>query len=250
MSHQDELLDIKQAAQFLHVSEISLRRWTNAGLLPCLRVGGRRERRFRRADLLAFVEEGPAGEEAEPRGASRRHHTIIDGIPVRFGTHFCGLYASDLGQVRQAVGFLAGGLRPRNVCFLAARPDARDAILAQLEEKRPALRTDIAAGRLVFCEYTGSGQSQLQYWEAKLRAAVLNGAKALRVIGDLREFDERIARDALLAYEAEYDERVAKRFPVVTLCQYDVRRFSSLSMLHALKGHPDSFRYPAERLLS
>ena len=51
-----ELLDIGEAADFLNVSEASLRRWTNDGLLPCLRIGRRRERRFRRADLLAFME--------------------------------------------------------------------------------------------------------------------------------------------------------------------------------------------------
>ena len=56
----DELWDIKQAARFLQVSETSLRRWTNRGQLACLRVGLRRERRFRRADLLAFMEYQPA----------------------------------------------------------------------------------------------------------------------------------------------------------------------------------------------
>ena len=50
-----ELLDIREAAAFLRVSATSLRRWTNAGQLPCLRIGGRHERRFRRADLLAFM---------------------------------------------------------------------------------------------------------------------------------------------------------------------------------------------------
>jgi len=44
----NELLDIGQAAAFLNVSEASLRRWTNSGRLVCLRVGQRRERRFRR----------------------------------------------------------------------------------------------------------------------------------------------------------------------------------------------------------
>ncbi len=44
MSEADELLDIEQAAQFLNVSETSLRRWTNAGRLACFRVGRRRER--------------------------------------------------------------------------------------------------------------------------------------------------------------------------------------------------------------
>lgn len=61
MPEGDELLDIKQAARFLKVSETSLRRWTNSGRLPCLRVGRRRERRFRRADLLAFLEDPSGG---------------------------------------------------------------------------------------------------------------------------------------------------------------------------------------------
>ena len=51
----EPLLDIEQAARFLNVSETSLRRWTNDGRLACLRVGRRRERRFRKADLLAFL---------------------------------------------------------------------------------------------------------------------------------------------------------------------------------------------------
>ena len=51
----DALLNIKQAAKMLNVSEISLRRWSDAGKLPCLRIGGRRERRFHPADLLAYL---------------------------------------------------------------------------------------------------------------------------------------------------------------------------------------------------
>jgi excisionase family DNA binding protein len=65
MSHEEDLLDIKQAARFLQVSETSLRRWTNAGRLACHRVGRKRERRFRRADLLAFMEYQPAQRSAE-----------------------------------------------------------------------------------------------------------------------------------------------------------------------------------------
>ena len=60
MSDANDLLDIGEAARFLNVSETSLRRWTNAGALPCLRVGHRRERRFRRVDLLAFMEQQPS----------------------------------------------------------------------------------------------------------------------------------------------------------------------------------------------
>jgi hypothetical protein len=51
-------------------------------------------------------------------------------------------------------------------------------------------------------------------------------------------------------YELIYERVIARRFPVVTMCMYDVRRFESLEVVQALKGHSDTFRYPSERLLA
>jgi hypothetical protein len=39
-----------------------------------------------------------------------------------------------------------------------------------------------------------------------------------------------------LAYDS-----LAKRLPVMTLCQYDVRRFDGATVMGALKAHPDLF---------
>src|SRR3989442_14772045 len=92
MTQQSELLDIAQAAAFLHVSQMSLRRWTNSGRLPCFRVGGRRERRFRRADLLAFLGRG-----GEP-------------LPAPQGPgHRGGLYTRMRGAGGRGPGIFAGG---------------------------------------------------------------------------------------------------------------------------------------------
>ncbi len=41
-------------------------------------------------------------------------------------------------------------------------------------------------------------------------------------------------------YEVAYDS-VSKRFPVMTLCQYDVRHFDGKTILAALQVHPDLF---------
>src|SRR5260370_39778661 len=137
---RDDLLDINQAAQFLNVSETSLRRWTNAGRLTCLRVGRKRERRFRRADLLAFAEEQPARAPAV--------------------THLCGLYAIELTRAKLAADFLADGCEPGCVNYLAAAPDARDQIMADLERRRPSLSAEVEAGRIELFEYTASGHTQ------------------------------------------------------------------------------------------
>src|SRR3989454_11948677 len=63
-----ELLDIREAAGFLRVSETSLRRWTNAGQLPCLRIGGRHERRVPRTHPLGVLGgAGPAAPAPPPK---------------------------------------------------------------------------------------------------------------------------------------------------------------------------------------
>ena len=49
------LLDVREAAQFLRVSETSIRRWTDSGKLKCYRVGEARHRRFTRENLLDFL---------------------------------------------------------------------------------------------------------------------------------------------------------------------------------------------------
>jgi excisionase family DNA binding protein len=53
------LLTIEEAARYLNVSKMSLRRWTNSGRLPCRRIGVRGERRFFTADLDAFLASSP-----------------------------------------------------------------------------------------------------------------------------------------------------------------------------------------------
>jgi transcriptional repressor of dcmA and dcmR len=234
----EPLLDIEQAARFLNVSETSLRRWTNDGRLACLRVGRRRERRFRRADLLAFME-------SEPAGQSR-----FGSVMVSHGTHLCGIYSSDEGQVRQALAFLSGGFRPGTVSYLVGADETRDRILAGLEREYPALRRDMEAGRLVVSDYAESAGAQLSWWEAQMLDAVGRGARLLRAVGDAGGFASAASREELLQYELEYGERIARRFPVVTMCQYDARRFSGLVILDALKAHPDCFRYPVERVLA
>ena len=247
MTDSDQLLDIEQAARFLNVSETSLRRWTNAGRLACLRVGRRRERRFRTADLLSFMESQPAVRDVPdpPPGTM-----LVDGVAVRHGTHLCGLYDTDAGRIRQAAEFLVGGCRPGAVGILVATPEDRDRILAALEHADPLARPDIEAGRVIIGEYAPTLEAQLDWWEARLLDATHAGARSIRVVGDIQGFAEVISRQDILTYEAAYDRRIARRFPVVTLCQYDVRRFSSVAILDALKLHRDSFPHLPELVLA
>ena len=49
------LMTLDETAAYLGVAKITLRRWTVNGQLRCVRVGSRRDRRFRRSDLDAYI---------------------------------------------------------------------------------------------------------------------------------------------------------------------------------------------------
>ncbi len=244
----DLLLDIKQAAQFLQVSETSLRRWTNSGRLACLRVGGKLERRFRRSDLLAFMENQPADVASRPVPADARQHAVIGGMALPYGTHLCGFYSTNEGRAKLAAAFLAAGIVPGAVSYLVADPAVRREVLAQLGMDQAVLQREIAAGRLVLCDHAATGLAQMKNFEERFVAATAGGAHSLRLVGDVWGLARKITRDDLVEFEEAYDQ-ISRRLPLVSLCLYDVRRFSSLDALRALRGHGDGFRYPAERWL-
>jgi len=134
----DALLNIKQAAKMLNVSEISLRRWSDAGKLPCLRIGGRRERRFRPADLLAYLEKTsfPTGDAIDGRATGQVAQIELEGISIDYGNHLCALYESNPGRLKLALPFLLGGLQNNDRCFMVATPEVQSSILKELRQVR------------------------------------------------------------------------------------------------------------------
>lgn len=241
IGEQDDLLDIKQAARFLQVSETSLRRWTNSGQLASLRVGRRRERRFRRSDLVAFLEHHPV-RPRPPRAPA-----------MSPGTHLCGLYDTSNGRNVQAAAFIADGLKPDCIVFLVADTVAQSGILEQLEVRLGySVKGEVDAGRLVLTEYAATLEEQLAYFEARLQDLTRSGAATVWVVGDVS--GGRLGKGRTLAeikrYEDGYHESIVLKYPVVTLCQFDAREHAGSVLLGIFKCHGDNFNYPIDRLLA
>ena len=243
MNDAEELLDIRQAAALLRVTETSLRRWTDSGRLACLRVGMKRERRFRRADLLAFLENQPA---TVAPAAGAKQATTMGGLPVEFGTHLCGFYRDDAGRTKLAVGFLADRAHPDSATILLGTSQATRQVLTQLEERRVHGASVRASDEVTVMEYRKRGATQLEALEELFVAALRRGYRSLRVVGT--EVGPFGSFSELTEYEEGY-ERLSRRFPIVTLCQYDARRRSGVELCSILKRHADVFRYPVDRLL-
>lgn len=251
-----DLLDIHDAARFLGVSEVSVRRYTNSGDLPCLRVGGRRERRFRRVDLEAFA--GIPGQTRESNGDAAiavtndpaRSACSIDDIAVPWGRHLCQLYESDLGRTQMATPFLADGLAAGHACFLVASEPSRMTMLDALELASGDLDGHIGAGRLRFPPQVSSGSEMLTYLDGAFGEALNQGFSKLRLVGDMTWFlDQGLDGDDLVNFETRYDCQIGHSYPIVSLCLYDARRFSGVDLLHALRSHSDTFDLPLGRFL-
>src|SRR2546421_8143188 len=87
----ERLLNTAEAARFLRVSQASIRRWSDSGLLAARRVGKRRERRFSETDLQAFMQ-------AEPKAAEAQHTVHVGGGAVGVPCHPATLYSTDAGR--------------------------------------------------------------------------------------------------------------------------------------------------------
>ena len=62
---------------------------------------------------------------------------------------------------------------------------AQQAVIALLERDQPSIRSDVKAGRLVLAEYRESASAQLEFWRARMRAALKHGLSRAHVVGDV-----------------------------------------------------------------
>ena len=230
-----KLLNTAEAAKFLRVSQASIRRWADAGLLPTRRVGGRHERRFTEPDLTQFLNRG-SGSQA-PESAIN-----VGGVMVPTPGHLATFHSTDAGALRLTLPFLADGLRAGEPSFLVAM----DTILLRYEDAL-AKQDDVdfgaatAGGRFTVVRFQGTAEDAIALWERLFAGALSTGATRIRVVGEM--VSERAmfpSEDEMLRYEEAF-EVMFKRYPGVVLCQYDVRAFGGSSILRALKAHPDLY---------
>lgn len=249
-SNTDDLLNIKQAAAVLNVSEVSLRRWTNEGSLPCVRVGKRRERRFRRSDLEAYVTEGSSSSNGAGHGPAGDAVKLED-ITLSPGSHLGAIYQNDHGRTKLAVPLLAQGLAAGDRCYVIAPQASLDQIMDRLRGTKEQPDAAVERGQLAtFTGIDGSPEAICHEMEALFIDALSAGVRRLRVVGDMSwAFDRGLDEAGLMAFERSYDHVVAPRYPVVSLCLYDARRFTGLGVLGALQSHPHTFRHNPARLI-
>src|SRR6266852_8935197 len=244
----NSMLNTEEAARFLRVSQASIRRWSDAGLLPARRVGRRRERRFAHSDLVQFLGQRTGDPQLPKQGLA----VNVGGAPIPLRTHLAPIFSTDLGGLRLAVPFLAEGLRSGQPGFLAATGAVLERYVKALNQEQ-GVDFDAAEreGRMTIVGWPGATVAEaLANWERLFGKALAGGPTILRVVGEMACERSMFSSDAdMLAYEEAY-EVMARRYPAVTLCQYDAREFNGEVILRVLKAHPDMFQQHLGGLLN
>jgi transcriptional repressor of dcmA and dcmR len=222
------MLNTAEAARFLRVSQASIRRWADSGRLRASRVGGRRERRFKESDLVAFLG-------GQPPSVTAGRGITVGGAAVPVPGHVAVYYTTDEGGLRLTVPFLAEGLRLGQPCVLVATEPTVSRYVAAIGDGAAGLTTAAFKG--------GTAAAAIAEWEERFADLVARGADVVRVVGEMScEREMFVSEEEMLRYE-EAVELMSKRYPVVVLCQYDARVFSGLAVVRSAKAHPDMFAF-------
>ncbi|HVB75987.1 MAG TPA: MEDS domain-containing protein [Ktedonobacteraceae bacterium] len=243
MQEKQRFLTISEAAEFLHVSEVSLRRWTNSGKLRCFRVGGRNERRFLVEDLLAFmpsevIQPEQQVDETEAAGENTTDYT----------ERHISLFFRDAEEQWQLFRpYIIDHLNAGEPAIYLQHSTSSEQLMQRLHAEGLPLDKLIARGLLRVLPPTQSyllpgrfdAQYMLDFIETAIQAAQEAGHKRILMTGEMTwSLQGTPGAEEMATYEAQLNPLVDKYPSVTIVCQYDLKRFAGDLILDALLTHP------------
>jgi MEDS: MEthanogen/methylotroph, DcmR Sensory domain len=168
---------------------------------------------------------------------------LIQNVVVPLGSHIACFYTTDAGRLRIGLPFLRDGLLAgQSVVLLRATPDVREHYFAALRNEGVDAAAAIEAGLLMlYPEVSGSAGDQVARFEQMLTAASRTRTGPIRILAEVLADVETLGSVAEHMVVEQRVNAVFKRFPVVTICAYDVRAFDAVTVIEALKLHTDSY---------
>ncbi len=223
----EHLLNVKEAAEFLNVSEMTIRRWTNTGLLDCYRVGGRRARRFTISDLTAFL---------ESESAKSPHAGVAlgpRGLAAPGGAHITHLSAGENESSEIAVSYISRGLQDGETVCIVASDDKTRGILNALGHKGEMVEKRRASGQLNLSQGAETPEEQTR----RLLGLVENNDRGIRVFGDMTWTKDKGWRMADLERLEKALNQSSLPGRCLFLCQYALDHFTGREIMMAMETH-------------
>ena len=234
----------REAARLLGVSEASVRRWSDSGMLVAHRVGRRNERRFERSAVLKLrgSERAAASVSAQP--------VRLEGYEVPPHTHLTSFYTSDRGRLRLGVPFLRDGVAAGQPCVVMANRETARILQDELKTEGTDVKSALEGGRLRLHVPFNSPEEGIEVFERDFLEFTRRGDLVIRVLGEATQNAQTLGSvDVLIRFERMLDALIS-RYPVVLICQYDVRRLNGTEVIDVLKVHGDNFDRPLGMFLN
>jgi excisionase family DNA binding protein len=243
MQEKQRFLPIGEAAEFLHVSEVSLRRWTNSGKLRCVRVGGRNERRFLVEDLLAFM----PPEDIQPEQQANETEAASENTTDYTERHISLFFRDAEEQWQLLRPYIIDHLNAGEPAIYLQHSTSSKQLMQRLHAEGLPLDKLIARGLLRVLPPTQSyllpgrfdAQHMLDFIETAIQAAQEAGHKRILMTGEMTwSLQGTPGAEEMATYEAQLNPLVDKYPSVTIVCQYDLKRFAGDVILDALLTHP------------
>jgi transcriptional repressor of dcmA and dcmR len=219
----ERLLNIKDAAHFLSVSEMTIRRWTNSGKLKCYRLGGKRERRFQESDLKGFLH-GSQNHRLKPLG--------FGGQKIPGGSHMTHFYSGKQEALAVSMPYLLEGAKRGENLLVVMPPEKSRELLESLGQQTDSVADWHKSGRLKVSTGMDSPEEMIRY----LGDFVIRSQK-FRVLGDMVwAVSKGWDLTALSALERASNLMPPERNGLL-LCQYSLEEFSGQHIMMATELH-------------
>ena len=224
----ERLLNIKEAAEFLNVSEMTVRRWTNKGLLKCYRIGGRQVRRFKAQDLIAYLESGDKVSSPDWVETGVKDFRVPDGSHI---THLC----SDSAEAREvAAAFITQGVRNDETICIVAPDSVSQAVIEVLKARGVDVNRLKKTQKLII----SSGMKTPDRQARMLTDMAASAGKGFRIFGDMTWTKAK----GWLPQQIHQFEDAVNRTPIISagrlfLCQYKLESFSGEETMTAIETH-------------
>ena len=220
----ENLLTIKEAALFLNVSEMSLRRWTNTGKLKCYRVGGKNERRFTRQELERFLQ---LSEGRVPLG--------IGDASVEDFSHIAHFYKDADESVAAGINYLECGLSRGESILLISTDDRLARISAGLTGLGFPVDKLKSDGLMVTDNGRCDVNEQSQFLASAMAGFPID--KGFRLLGDMTWAVEKgWSLEGISRLEGLTNQLLVGRNRLL-LCQYDLTFFGADGAMMAFDAH-------------
>jgi transcriptional repressor of dcmA and dcmR len=223
----EQLLKIREAARILHVTETTIRRWTNTGLLNCYRIGRKRERRFKMDDLKQYLQS------VNDYISRQTAHLGYKDLDVPGGAHMAHLSLDAAESLEIGVAYISKGLHLGETVLIVAPVQKAESLLKALNERGVNSDASLQSGMLRVSEGMDSPASQIAY----IARNAENACGGLRIFGEMVWMKNKGWSPADMRTLEDSTGAIAIAGANLLLCQYPLESFPAATAMMAMETH-------------